>query len=362
MEFIVDRPWKFDEKQQIVLNIIQLVDLNTLRTINERPLEQQFTRNIGYISSGPVSLHVFIPKSAYVAGDKLPIQVIVSNNSRIHIDKIKFSMIKIIEYHSNVPVMAMKREIQKILRKEAGGVNKKTEQRYEHVVDVPITTPTQNFEVSQLIQIKYEIKVEAKIGGLHKNLIVTIPFKIGNVPINGTQPMPIPSILLPYPNNSPSQSNHMPSIGFNFNRLSMTSNSSFRLIGSSTASLTNSDSIQSNRISSNQITDAESIVSASLHSSTSSLNYVGESLTSNQTSSVSSSAVPEEILARNTSTFQPSAPPPPELNSTLNISYISTTSSTFMDAPPSYDEVFGTATTSRTEIHTSSFSASARKS
>lgn len=74
MEFTVDKPWKFDEKQTIVLNIVQTVNLNySMGTL--QPFENQLTRNIGYIGSGPISLHIFIPKCGYIHGDKIPVQV-----------------------------------------------------------------------------------------------------------------------------------------------------------------------------------------------------------------------------------------------------------------------------------------------
>lgn len=75
MEFVVDKPWKFDERQVIVLNIVQTVNLNySLGTL--QPFENQLTRNIGYIGSGPISLHIFVPKCGYTHGDKIPVQVI----------------------------------------------------------------------------------------------------------------------------------------------------------------------------------------------------------------------------------------------------------------------------------------------
>lgn len=74
MEFTVDKPWKFDEKQLIVLNIVQTVNLNySLGTL--QPFENQLTRNIGYIGTGPISLHIYVPKCGYAHGEKIPIQV-----------------------------------------------------------------------------------------------------------------------------------------------------------------------------------------------------------------------------------------------------------------------------------------------
>lgn len=74
MEFTVDKPWKFDEKQTIVLNIIQTVNLNYLSG-TLLPFENQLTRNIGYIGSGPISVHIFVRKCGFIHGDKIPIQV-----------------------------------------------------------------------------------------------------------------------------------------------------------------------------------------------------------------------------------------------------------------------------------------------
>lgn len=62
LEFVVDKPWKFDEVKTIVVNIIQTVHLN-LTPGTLQPFENQLTRNIGYIGSGPLSLHVYIEKA-----------------------------------------------------------------------------------------------------------------------------------------------------------------------------------------------------------------------------------------------------------------------------------------------------------
>lgn len=74
MEFVVDKPWKFDEKQVVVLNVIQTVDLNQFAD-TLKPFEKQLTKTIGFIDSGPISLHVSIPKIGYVFGELIQIQV-----------------------------------------------------------------------------------------------------------------------------------------------------------------------------------------------------------------------------------------------------------------------------------------------
>lgn len=102
------------------------------------------------------------------------------------------------------PSLAIKRVMERIVKKVVDGVEKKTEQKFDQTIDVPDTMPTQDAKTSKLIHIKYELKVEVKLGTLYKNLIITAPIIIGNVPFftkdpeqtvlrsSAPQPMPFP--------------------------------------------------------------------------------------------------------------------------------------------------------------------------
>lgn len=246
------------------------------------------------------------------------LQAIVTNHSKVHVEKLKFALNKIIDYHSKSPGLTIKREIHRLLKKEAGGVSKKTEQRYEHLIDVPMTTPSQDSKTSRLIHIKYELKVEAKLGGLYKNLIITVPLTVGNVPhsLTGRSQPVFPQL----PDLPPGLSIRLPAaaLGFDVHRLSMSSNSSFRI--------------------SSQNDSTASSIQSSLHDhSTSSLaSMPSSSLGSAQTVNLSSSTQNVSSIGND---FHPSAPPM-DL-STANTSTPIRPVSVYMDAPPSYDEVFG---------------------
>lgn len=179
MEFTIDRKWKLDKTYKVPLTIMKSLDLN-FDPYARVPQQKQLTRNIGIISSGPISLHVLIPRTGFAHGEKLPIQVVVTNNSSTHVDKVKFTLRKIIDYHSKAPTRSTKQEILKILKKEAGGVSKKSEQKYEHLLDVPELASSDK-QSSNIIHISYDIVVEVKISGLYKNLIESVPLTIGTV-------------------------------------------------------------------------------------------------------------------------------------------------------------------------------------
>lgn len=106
----------------------------------------------------------------------------VANHSKVRVEKIKFALYKVIEYHSISPSLAIKRVMERVIKKVVDGVDKKTEQKFEQSIDVPVTMPTQDVKTSKLIHIKYELKVEIKLGTLYKNMILTAPIVIGNVP------------------------------------------------------------------------------------------------------------------------------------------------------------------------------------
>lgn len=189
------------------LNVYKSFDISIYPMYMNVPQQKQIARNIGYFGSGPISLHILIPRSAYTPGEKLPLHVTVSNNSSTHVDKVKFAVRKIINYFSMTPVQMQKQEIIKILKKEAGGVDKKSEQKYEHMLLIP-DLPATDEQASKIIHITYEIKVEVKLSGLYKNIIETIPLIIGsnsNVPTTFGASTPMTIIQ---------QSRSPPAIGF----------------------------------------------------------------------------------------------------------------------------------------------------
>lgn len=108
-------------------------------------------------------------------------QVIVSNRSNTHVEKVKFTLIQLIEYHSTQPARFMRSESVRVMRKEAGGVDKKSEQRYEHTLEMPNELPATRIGTG-IINIRYEIRVEAKLSGWSRNLIETVPFVVASLP------------------------------------------------------------------------------------------------------------------------------------------------------------------------------------
>lgn len=50
-------------------------------------------------------------------------------------------------------------------------------------INLPRNLVNSSAEFNQIIKLSYELKVEAKIFGLHSNLVLFIPITIGSVPL-----------------------------------------------------------------------------------------------------------------------------------------------------------------------------------
>lgn len=101
----------------------------------------------------------------------------------MNVEKVKYYLNQIIEYNSTAPSERIKTETKCLLKKKSDGVCKQSEQEFNLVIEVPNNVPpTQDKAISRLILIKYEVKVEAKVGGMHKNLVTTTPITIGTIP------------------------------------------------------------------------------------------------------------------------------------------------------------------------------------
>lgn len=117
--------------------------------------------------------------------------MIVSNRSSTHVDKVKFSLYQLIEYHSTQPARFTRSEELRVVRKEAGGVDKHSEQRYEHWLDIPDHLPATRTGRG-IINISYELRVEAKLAGWTRNLVETVPFVVASLPYFAADAPPPP--------------------------------------------------------------------------------------------------------------------------------------------------------------------------
>lgn len=151
----------------------------------------ELTKNFccGPCRTGPFSIVASIPQSGFVSGQIIKVSTEVTNMSNIPVDEMKFLLRKIVSYHSQTPTSKTKQEIVEIQERRTGGVSKNDHGRFLVSLPVPPVPPT-NINLCKVIHISYEIKVEARLSGLHTNPYICIPITIGTIPLNLNYPDP----------------------------------------------------------------------------------------------------------------------------------------------------------------------------
>lgn len=170
-------------------------DMSTFENSNSShhqiPTQMELTKNFccGPCRTGPFSIVASIPQSGFVSGQIIKVSTEVTNMSTIPVDEMKFLLRKIVSYHSQTPSSKTKEEIVDIQERRTGGVSKNDHGRFLVSLPVPPVPPT-NINLCKVIHISYEIKVEARLSGLHTNPYIRIPIIIGTIPLNLNNPDP----------------------------------------------------------------------------------------------------------------------------------------------------------------------------
>lgn len=177
LRVMIQKPWSFDEKHIIPLSIVRHIMAPEHLRLNPIPLTRQITKTISIFGNRPISITSVLPEPFAIRNENIKLFVTVANNSNINVEKLKFSIVQLITFYSFVPLRTFKMDNVVIFQKEAGNVQKKSERTFAHDLLVPACQPSDS-ELSRVIKIGYEMRIEAVLHGFFKNLVMTLPFTI----------------------------------------------------------------------------------------------------------------------------------------------------------------------------------------
>uniref|UniRef100_A0A1A9Z9X0 Arrestin_C domain-containing protein n=1 Tax=Glossina pallidipes TaxID=7398 RepID=A0A1A9Z9X0_GLOPL len=192
MCIIIQRPWAFDERHVIPLMVMKNMPLPLGYRLHATPLEKQITKTISLFGTRPITMLALLPEEFAVRGEPMRICVTVINNSNTNVEKLRFCILQYINYHSFLPVRRQKTEIITIATKETGAVQKKSERSFAHELIIPLTAQPTDHELSDAINISYELRVEAVLRGLFKNLVLNLPFTLYSNELGESRERPRP--------------------------------------------------------------------------------------------------------------------------------------------------------------------------
>lgn len=99
---------------------------------------------------------------------------------------------KIVSFHVHTPRRETKKDKITITELVLDGVGARGSNAWQKEIEVPPLPPS-NLVNCQIIDLDYDLKVEADVSGAHKNLEGNIPLTLGTIPIvNQIQPNTVP--------------------------------------------------------------------------------------------------------------------------------------------------------------------------
>lgn len=135
----------------------------------------------GPFKTAPVKMELHLPQSGYVPGQRIPVTVVVINNSGVSVSELRLSLVMLIRYFSITPEHSRVDRI--VIGKVQGdSVLKRSTVSLAIDMEVPSTPPT-CLNVCNLIQIAYQLEVEALIKSLQEHQLITMPITIGTWPL-----------------------------------------------------------------------------------------------------------------------------------------------------------------------------------
>lgn len=178
LRILIQRPWSFDERHSIPVTVMKNMPLPPMYRLNPTPLEKQITKTISLFGSRPISMLALLPEDFAVRGEPMRICVTVTNNSGTNVEKLRFCVLQYVCYYSHLPLRVQKVEIIPVVNKETGSVHKKSERSFAHELLIPENAQPTDDELSGVINVTYELRVEAVLRGFFKNLVLNMPFKL----------------------------------------------------------------------------------------------------------------------------------------------------------------------------------------
>lgn len=172
----------------MAFTVITPVDLNQKPQCNQPVnLELEKTFCCFCCTSAPLNLLIRLPVSGYVSGQTIPIKAEVENTSNVVVNALKLSFRKRISFHVHQPKRATKKEHEVIEELTMGPIDAGQSRSWEQKIQVPALPPS-NLVNCGIIDLDYEIKVEAQVGSIHRNLEGIIPITLGTVPLVDFKP------------------------------------------------------------------------------------------------------------------------------------------------------------------------------
>ncbi|XP_044312882.1 arrestin domain-containing protein 17 isoform X1 [Drosophila rhopaloa] len=179
------RPNKFDQNYTRCFTVLKVMDLNFDSPLLRVPAHSETSKTYCCwpCRSDPLALQLTVPQTGFVPGQSIPLSVLITNDSHVPVEQLLMTFVMLVTYHSRPPSMPNSTSERLVVNSLKGdSVQRNCKKLFTYDIRVPATPPT-CFNLCGIIQIAYQVEVEARVKGCHNNEVVSIPVTIGSVPL-----------------------------------------------------------------------------------------------------------------------------------------------------------------------------------
>lgn len=130
-------------------------------------------------------MEVTIPKTGYVPGESIPVQINIQNESSARVKEICIKLA--LKVHCKLRYSKRSTEEKISLTKVKTNNRKESSFNIHEIISIPATPPTLT-DLCKIIQLTYSVRVEVKLVGAHTSQEIKLPIVIGVIPL-GIDPL-----------------------------------------------------------------------------------------------------------------------------------------------------------------------------
>lgn len=123
-----------------------------------------------------------LPKSGFVPEEMLEFTVSINNLSHVDIASLRATIKKVITYNSDIPAVKSKTSTEDVIEMTIRGITGKRKSSHTSKIQIPKDVIPTNSHCSRILQVSYELMIEAIAEGCHVNVEVKTPIMIGSCP------------------------------------------------------------------------------------------------------------------------------------------------------------------------------------
>ena len=203
VEAVLDVPWGYDKECKVQFKVARNDDLNYQPELKLGSHNEEI-KCFGYLccESDPLIVTLKLPFIGFVPGQGIPYEIWYINRSDVAVRGTKISLRRIIRYNrlvsdsnfvrilvllvailSTSPHYKNKIEILNVTQSNESGVECGKRNKVKGILTIPSDVVNSNSSCCYVVQVSYDVFVEALTTGAHQNVELCTPIVIGTTPL-----------------------------------------------------------------------------------------------------------------------------------------------------------------------------------